>query len=293
MRNPGTAAAQATAVERPRIKRLRRDLIKAIPRVPNNKASLQHMEAKHLTDLLIAYINWRSRYVGERPRTISIEPAAQADPRWSDHAAAIKAFLDKVERGDDLTPHLSIEPHTRGYSPAARARGATPDDRWSDKDFLLNVMGFHHFHLGTATQKRGHVDRTDDLIFAEVRRDTFKVIAIFDHDVFDKGSAERMRLWALHESIISRGIAPGTVVVPAMIATSGHTVHVVRYAQDCARIIREFEPKLDDSEYVKSLYSPPEDAPATSKLSWGFRHLDLAIYDAAKPVFMILKKGWS
>lgn len=292
MRNPGTTA-QATAVEPPRIKKLRRDLIKAIPRVPNNKASLQHMEAKHLTDLFIDYINWRSRYVGERPRTVSIEPADRADPRWSAHAAAIKAFIDKVERGDDLTPHLSIEPHTRGYAPAARAPGATPDDRWSDKDFLLNVMGFHHFHLGTATQKRGHVDRTDDLIFAEVRRDTFKVIAIFGHDVFDKNSAERMRLWALHESIVFRGVAPGTVVVPGMIASSGHAVHAVRYAQDCARIIREIEPKLDDAEYVKSLYNPPEEAPAKSKLSWGFRHLDLAIYDAAKPVFMILKKGWS
>src|SRR5262245_21459331 len=194
MRKPGTAAAQATAVEPPRIKKFRRDLIKAIPRAPNNKASLQHMEGKHLTDLLIDYINWRSRYVGERPRTVSIEPAAQADPRWSSHAAAIKSLLEQVERGDDLTPHLSIEPHTRGYAPAARAPGANPDDRWSDKDFLLNIMGFHHLHLGTTTQKRGHVDRTDELIFAEVGRDTFKVISIFDHNVFDKGSAERMRL---------------------------------------------------------------------------------------------------
>lgn len=291
MCKPG--AAQATAAEPPRIKKLRRFLINAIPRVPNNKASLQHMEGKHLADLLIDYIHWRSRYVGERPRTISLEPAAQADPRWSAHAAAIKAFLDKVERGDDLTPHLSIEPHTRGYAPAARAPGATPDDRWSDKDFLLNVMGFHHFHLGTATQRRGHVDRTDDLIFAEVRRDTFKVIAIFDHDVFDKGSAERMRLWTLHESIITRGVGPGTVVVTAMIATSGHPVHVVRYAQHCARTIRKIDPNLDDPEYVKSLYTPPEEAPAKSKLSWRFWHLDLGVYDAAKPGILIFKKGWN
>lgn len=293
MRKPDTAAAQLMAAEPPRIKRFRRDLIRVVPRVPNNRASLQHMEAKHLPDLLIDYINWRSRYVGERPRSISIEPAAQADPRWSAQAASIKAFLDRVKRGDDLTPHLSIEPHTRGYAPAARAPGATPDDRWSDKDFLLNVMGFHHFHLGTITQNRGHVNRTDDLIFAEVRRDTFKVIAIFDHDVFDEGTPERMRLWALHESITTRGFAPGTVVVSAMIATSGHAIHVVRYAQDCARIIREIEPKLDDPEYVKSLYSPPEKAPDKSKLSWVFRHLDLAVYDSAKPVLMIFKKGWS
>jgi len=251
------------------------------------------MEGKHLPELLIDYVNWRSRYVGERPRTISIEPAVQADPRWSSHAAAIKSFLEKVERGDDLTPHLSLEPHTRGYAPAARSRGATPDDRWSDKDFLLNIMSFHHFHLGTTLQERGHVDRTNELIFAQVGRDIFKVIAIFDHDVFEKGSAERMRLWSLHESIITRGASPGSVVMAGMIATSGHSVHVVRYASDCARVIRELEPKLDDPEYVRSLYRPPEEAPAKSKLSWRFRHLDLGIYDAAKPIFMILKKGWN
>jgi len=53
MRKTGTAVAQATAVEPPRIKKLRRDLIEAISRCPNNKASLQHMEAKHLANLLI------------------------------------------------------------------------------------------------------------------------------------------------------------------------------------------------------------------------------------------------
>jgi hypothetical protein len=98
---------------------LRRDLIKAIPRVPNDKASLQHVEAKNLADLLIDYINWRSRYVGERPRTVSIEPAAQADPRWSARAAAINAFLDKVARGDDLTPSRTL-----GDTPLPRARPA-------------------------------------------------------------------------------------------------------------------------------------------------------------------------
>jgi hypothetical protein len=86
----------------PRIEKFRRELIKVIPRVPNNRASLLHMQQKHLPELLIDYVNWRSRYVGQRPRIVSIEPAAQADPRWSAHAAAIADFLDKVRRGDDL-----------------------------------------------------------------------------------------------------------------------------------------------------------------------------------------------
>lgn len=293
MCKPATMAKQGAAVEPIRIKQLRRDLIAKIPRVPNDRASLQHMQEKCLTDLLIDYISWRSRYVGERPRAVSVESEARNDKRWLAHSAAISGFLTKVGRGDDLTPHLSIAPHTRGYAPAAHAPGATPDDRWSDKDFLLNAMGFHHFHLGTATQQRGHVDRTDDLIFAEVDRDNFKVIAIFNHDVFNKGSTERERLWAVHESIITRDVPAGSVVLGPTIATSGHAVKVVVYAQECARIICDIEPKLNDPNYLKSLYGPPDEARGKSKVSWNFKHLDLGISDAAKQTILILRKGWN
>jgi hypothetical protein len=293
MTKSAKATAQATGAEPPRIKKFRGELIRAIPRFPNDRASLLHMQQKHLPELLIDYINWRSRYVGQRPRAVSAEPAAQADPRWGAHAAVITAFLDEVRRGDDLTPYLSIEPHTKGYTPAARAPGATPVDRWSDKDFVLNVMGYHHFHLGTKVQKRGHVDRTDDLIFAEVQRDTFNVIAVFGHDVFDPNSAERKKLWSVHDQVAYRGVPPGSVVVSAMIATSGHTLKVVRYAQYCARYIRDFEPKLDDLNYMASLYPPGQQMSHKPKFAWGFRHLDLLIQEAVAPINLVLTKGWN
>jgi hypothetical protein len=241
------------------------------------------MQQKQLPELLIDYVNWRSRYVGQRPRTVTVEPATKADPRWSMHAAAIGAFIDKVRRGDDLDPHLSIKPHTQGYAPAARAPGATIEDRWSDKDFLLNTMGYHHFHLGTATQKHGHVDRTGDLIFAKVHRDTFKVIAIFGHEVFEQNSTERMRLWSVHEEIVFRGVPPGSAVVEGLIATSGHNLHVVHYAQECAKIIRDYERKLDDPNFVKRLYPSGERAPAKPKFEWSFRHLDLLLRETVEP----------
>jgi hypothetical protein len=293
MSKSSVATAQATAAEPPRIKKFRRELVNAIPRVPNDRASKLHMQQKQLGELLIDYINWRSRYVGQRPRTVTVEPAAKSDPRWSAHASAIEAFLDKVRRGDDLTPHLSIEPHTRGYAPAARASGATSEDRWSDKDFLLNVMGFHHFHLGTTIQKRGHVDRTDELIFAEVHRDTFKLIAIFGHEVFEQNSTERMRLWSVHEEIAFRGVPAGSAVVTGPIATSGHNMQVVRYAQQCAKTIRDYEAKLDDPNFVKGLYPPGEQALAKPKFEWRFRHLDLLIHETVEPRIFILTKGWN
>jgi hypothetical protein len=75
------ATTKGQATEPPRINKFRSELIKVIPRIPNNRASRLHMQQKHLTDLLIDYVNWRSRYIGQRPRNVSIEPAAQNDPR--------------------------------------------------------------------------------------------------------------------------------------------------------------------------------------------------------------------
>jgi hypothetical protein len=102
-------------------------------------------------------------------RQVEIEPAAKADPRWSAMAAAIEAFLEKVRRGDDLTPYLSLIPHTRGYSLAAHTPGATNDERWSDKDLLLTRMNYHHFHLGMGIEAAGHAARTAHIVYRLVR----------------------------------------------------------------------------------------------------------------------------
>jgi hypothetical protein len=293
-REPDIAPKSVEPPKEPaRIKKFRRALVKAIPRFPNDRTALRHMQQKHLPELLVDYLNWASRYVGARPRAVTVEPVVKADPRWSALSPAIEAFLGKVRCGEDLTPHLSIAPHTRGYAPAARSQGATAEDKWSDKDFLLNTLGYHHFHLGTALEKRGRAARTNDLVFAQVTRDELRVIAIFDHAVFDAGSAERMRLWQLHEEIAFRGVPAGTFVVRGSIATSGHKLHVVRYAQHCARLIKELEPKLDDPEFVRGLYKPLEEAPVKPKPEWAFHHLDLAIYDMAKPGLLIVQKGWN
>jgi hypothetical protein len=279
--------------EPPRLRKFRRELIKAIPRVPNTKQSLLHMQQKPLPELMIDYVSWRSRYVGSRPRTVKIEPSATYDTHSTSNRAGIELFLGKVRGGDDLTPHLSLEPHTRGYVAAARAPGASAQDRWSDKDFILNTSGYHHFHLGTTIETKGHAARTDDLIFARASRDEFTVIAIFDHNVFDFGTPERIRLLALHDAILTRGMAPGTVYTSNMITTSGHTVHSVRYAQHCMRVIADFEPRLDDLGFVKALYKHKEEAPTRPKPEWVFLHLDLAIFDRAKPGLLVVQKGWN
>lgn len=285
-------------IESKRVKAFRLGIAKEIPKFPNDKATLQALEASSLAQLLIHYNNWAIRYVSPRPRTVSIESTASSDPRWSRFANEISVFLDKVRNGEDLTPHLSLEPHTRGYTPASAQKG--PDvDRWADKDFLLNVMGYHHFHLGPLIQPNGFAGRTDELIFARVSRDHFTVVAVFDHSVFERSEGpteamtkERERLWAAFDEHSSRGMPPGSVYIPSAVTTSGHSMHVVRMANDYARVVREIDLQLDDIQFVKGLYDPAgPPCPKKPKLKWHLNYLDLGLLDATSSTFFIFRRG--
>lgn len=281
-----------------RIKKLRSELLKAIPRFPNDKASLQALQEKPLTSLLIDYANWAIRYVTPRPRRVQVEATASGDARWPSLSTEIAFLLDKAARGENLTSHLSIEPHTRGYTPAASAPGAGAD-RWADKDMLLNVMGYYHFHLGMTLEPAGHAKRTNEVLFAAVTRDVFEVIAILDHSVFEMRddptapiSPERQRLLTIFEDRAMRHVPPGSVVISAMIATSGHSTSLVLKAQEYFKVLREIEPKLDDLSYVKDLYEKAcLPVPAKPKLRWHLQLLDLGVLDETSGAFFVFRRG--
>ena len=168
--------------ESKRIEYLRAEIIKVIPKFPNTKETKKKLHEASLAELLLHYLSWMSRYVSIKPRKIIIEPSLTRDKRWAELKEQIENFLHKARTGENLTPHLSIQPHSKGYTPAAGEKG--PDvDRWADKDFFLNAMGYHHFHLGTKIEPKGHVERTNEVLFAKVSRDTFSAIGIFGHSV--------------------------------------------------------------------------------------------------------------
>lgn len=285
-------------IEPKRIKQFRLSITKDIPKFPNDKATKQALEAKSLPNLLIDYINLASRLIVPRPRTISIEPTATNDPRWKALSASITTFLDKVKKGGDLTPHLSLDAHTRGYTLAASKKGADVD-RWADKDFLLTVMGYHHFHLGLTMEAAGHAARTNEVLFASVTREHFDVVALFDHSVFEVDHAptaimnsERQRLWNIFDQRTMRGVPPGSVVIPSMVTTSGHALHFVTMADYYAQIVRKLDPKLDDKDYVAGFYrNSGMPVPEKPKLRWHLHYLDIGLLDETAGVLFVLKYG--
>lgn len=281
-----------------RIKAFRRELIAAVPRFPNDKASLNAMETKSLTNLLITYIGWRLRFVAARPRKVTGQSTLSRDP----HAAALKAnidaFLKVVEAGGDLTPYLSLDPITRGYTPAADTK--TPGTQtWADKDFILNVMGLHHFHLGLTMEGKGHTARTNQVIFASVTRSNFEILGLFDHAAFEyEGDGtmtpERTKLWQAYEARQAAGALPGQLTTGGFcnqgITLGSQPMAVVFAAQRHVRILQEIDPKLDEPAYIKTLY-PNGSAPSKSKLEWCYHHLDIGLLDASVGFFGVFERG--
>ncbi len=268
-----------------------------MPRFPNNKSTLALFKEKHLIDMLIIYLNWRVRFVAPRQRTVLIEKSAINAPRWITLSARIDAFLEKVQNGDDLTPYLSRKAISKGFFPIAE-KPDSDTDHWADKDFLLNVMGLHHFHLVPCGGPHGR-DAHNDVLFAFVSREKFEVIGIFNHNVFkssDSGSmaAERSQLWTIYEKREQRGAFPGQLFLGGMgglgITTSGHSVSLVRAAQRYYQRIRDVEQQLDDQSFINEMYLSSL-IPAKPKLRWRLNFLDLGVLDESTNTFFIYEKG--
>lgn len=281
------------STESKRVRALRREITGQIPRFPNDRASLRAIEGLPLTDLLIAYFGWKLRYVAARPRRVLHQTLLALDPRSGPLTSNLAAFFKKVEEGEDLTPYLSLQPHTRGFTPPA-----TSGDNWADKDFLLNVMGLHHFHLGLSVEAAGHAARTNEVLFASVTRDTFDVVGLFDHSAFENDDPsvmppEREALWNAFTERQNASALPGQLVMGGLgglgITGSGQPVAVTMAAIRLVKLIREIDPKLDDKAHVAGLYGNA--LPAKPKLRWHFRHLDFGVFDEAARWFGILAKG--
>lgn len=283
--------------ESKRIKKFRGEMVKVIPKFPNNRETKEQLELEPLTTQLIHYLNWISRYISVKSRKIVIEPTVTSDPRWKILKPNIEALLMKARTGVDLCPNLSIQPNTKGYTPAASEKGPGVD-RWEDKDFLLNTMGFHHFHLGTKIEAAGHAERTNEVLFARITRKEFIAIGIFDHSVFEATgknmSNERKRLWGIFDKYATRGAPTGSMVMASLIATSGHPIHLVRTAQEYSRVIHETDPKLDDREFIEELYQGARsEKPKNPKLEWALNVSDLAILETKANHLFVLREGFN
>ena len=281
-----------------RIRKLRKKIITTVPKFPNDKITKTNLESKHLTDLLLVYLNWAARLITPRPRKMLIENEVMQDSRWDTYSENFRYLKKEIERGEDLTPYLSLKVQEKGYTPAASSTDPNTD-KWTDKDFLLNVMGFYHLHLGEKKERAKVSERTDNVIFAKVDRDTFHIVGLFNHSVFEKTdditnemSKERERLWNIFDKHTVQGVPENSIILQSLISLSAHNAEIVRLAQEYVRIIEDVEPQLDNRVYADSLYEQSNiSSPEKSKFEWYLRGTDLGVFDEATNLFMVLRYG--
>ena len=281
-----------------RFQTFRKELIQTIPRLPNDKASLKALQSKRHVDLLIIYMCWRLRHIAIRPRTVVGRSVLDNDPRADTLRPNIEAFISMVETGSDLGPYLSLKAHRQGYVLKADPE-KTDSATWEDKDFLLNVMGFHHFHLGLHKEANGYMARTKYVLFACVSRDTFEILDLFDHSVFDDWTTdkamtpERRRLWSIYDDRQAANNSPGQFTIGGFgnlgISTAGTPLVITMAAIRQIHIAQKIDPKLDDLAFVRTRFGE-HTVPAELNLKWCYNHLDFGLSNESSNEFFILMR---
>ena len=186
--------ARLTMLEtyRPRIQAFRTDLIKMLPRAPNNRNSLTSLEAMPTNRLILAFINWRMRLIPAKPRMVRFWSGGITPRQAKIAEPKLKPLLKAAAAGSDLTPFMSDYVNRIGVD----LTETSPRPKRRDMDMVLTRHRLHHFHVGV--QRAGNPKgRSGSLVFAEVLEKEFLVVALSDHRAFVQGSPEELRFFKI------------------------------------------------------------------------------------------------
>jgi hypothetical protein len=118
--------------------------------------------------IVLAFLDARRRRPAARPRRVWIADDFQCPPA---HDSGWEALQKEIVQGIGLGSRMS-----RGHSSI------------HVRDGLLNEWGVHHFHLGTAFDSSGLVERTGPVVFARVTDNDFYAIGVYEHDMWEHSS---------------------------------------------------------------------------------------------------------
>lgn len=274
-----------------RVRKFRTKIINSIPRVPNTKESRSYMENKPTSWLISTFVTWKQRQVPAKPRRISLWSGGIAPSDFAVAKPRIRMLLQKVEEGDDLTPHLSYLIDTKGVI----LPGAGPAEQGKDIDSVLTRYGMHHFHTGEITPQSPK-GRSGMLVFAEVTASEFRIVAIANHQAFKAETSEQHALSRICMSYCARDIPQASGFMLNPVTSSGHSAIVMMFGLKCQAEIERLDPLLDDASFIDKLYGGqpilregrPVERSANPLLVWHFNDLEFGILDQSTMVFFNL-----
>lgn len=129
------------------------------------KSRLEEMgvtEGFKLEDACFQYLNLKQRLVDPLPRKVHFSKQFDCPSNLKEGLNLIKV---KIEKGEDITPHLSGKFKDLNY-----------------QDMMLNDWGIHHLHLGTKLdEKTGLVKRTGPILYVKFDNDNAYFIQVMKH----------------------------------------------------------------------------------------------------------------
>jgi hypothetical protein len=154
---------------------IRRWVLQNLPYDKSNAALSAELQPKDARDLLMIYHNWMNRHIQPLPRAVRRSRALDANPLSKERASDLANILDDIEKGGDLTKHLSRR--IKVVSDVSKK----PLKRRRDLDLMLNEWNVHHLHLSSELEPDGFVKRDGPLLFAVFTRDTAYLIDVLEH----------------------------------------------------------------------------------------------------------------
>jgi hypothetical protein len=129
--------------------------------LPYNQCDRADQEAMSTGDLLIIFLNWQNRLIPARARRVYRSRALANDPEFAKHRIDAERLISKIEKGDNLKPHLSKDVGIGYQAPTPRTSA-----RRRDLDLMLNDWQVHHLHISSNVKADGFVAHAGPLLFA-------------------------------------------------------------------------------------------------------------------------------
>ncbi|WP_279483204.1 hypothetical protein [Aureimonas sp. SK2] len=159
---------------------VRQWVLTGLPYDRNDQKLCAELEAMDARDLLIVYHNWMVRHVHPTPRKVFRSKAFDANSVAIARKDDLDALIAKIERGDDLKPHLSTRTDVVWEGSVQKL------NRRRDLDLMLLEWHVHHLHISRTMQADGYVQRDGPLLFVVFLPDAAYILDLMTHADFNR-----------------------------------------------------------------------------------------------------------
>lgn len=262
-------------------------LASIIPISPNNYKNRKKINDYNLVDLLIIFLNWRSRFIEQKPRKIKF-----SDPYFEYkfnnlNKDGIKIFRERIIHGGNLNIYLSNKIKNNGF---VFGESVYPLEG-ADKDAILLKYGYYHFHVGPISAN-GKVERQKNLLFGRVFPEEVELLFWDSHDAFKKNTTSRRLFLEKCDEYFKKSIKQNGYYTLNPTTVSGHSSVVTDHAIYYSRKIRFLErsEKLKETLYQEYRKLGIE-LKGKVKLKWEIHNMNLLLKDNDGNSILVIEFG--